>query len=121
MSGTSIPRVMDRDSCSVLTRLECSPEEGDGNDDECAMCGIGGELILCDGCPNAYHLACNKPPLEQIPEGVLLAPALFDRLGKLALRWPLHAHWPVGPRLQLQGNHYGLSWLQGTGTARRAR
>jgi hypothetical protein len=45
-------------------------EDDDGNDNECAMCLETGELILCDGCPNAYHLACNKPPLEQVPEGM---------------------------------------------------
>ncbi|XP_064869966.1 autoimmune regulator [Oncorhynchus nerka] len=39
------------------------------NDDECAVCKDGGELICCDGCPRAYHLTCLDPPLTTIPSG----------------------------------------------------
>ncbi|XP_030608776.1 autoimmune regulator [Archocentrus centrarchus] len=39
------------------------------NDDECALCKDGGELICCDGCPRAFHLACLVPPLTSIPSG----------------------------------------------------
>ncbi|XP_009885690.1 PREDICTED: autoimmune regulator-like, partial [Charadrius vociferus] len=39
------------------------------NEDECAVCGDGGELICCDGCPRAFHLACLVPPLPRVPSG----------------------------------------------------
>ncbi|XP_058890197.1 autoimmune regulator [Acipenser ruthenus] len=39
------------------------------NDDECAVCKDGGELICCDGCPKAFHLYCLVPPLTVIPSG----------------------------------------------------
>lgn len=40
---------------------------GQKNEDECAVCRDGGELICCDGCPRAFHLACLSPPLQEIP------------------------------------------------------
>ncbi|PON72950.1 Acyl-CoA N-acyltransferase [Parasponia andersonii] len=30
----------------------------DENDDVCAVCHYGGELVLCDTCPSAYHVSC---------------------------------------------------------------
>ncbi|XP_077995550.1 bromodomain adjacent to zinc finger domain protein 1A-like [Glandiceps talaboti] len=49
-----------------------SDEESDSEDshsDECAKCNKGGQLILCDNCPLAYHLKCANPPLKKIPSG----------------------------------------------------
>jgi hypothetical protein len=37
--------------------------------DYCEVCQQGGEIILCDTCPKAYHLVCLDPELEQAPEG----------------------------------------------------
>jgi chromodomain-helicase-DNA-binding protein 4 len=48
-------------------------EEGDGyetdHQDYCEVCQQGGEIILCDTCPRAYHLVCLEPELEEAPEG----------------------------------------------------
>ncbi|NXS50098.1 AIRE regulator, partial [Balaeniceps rex] len=46
---------------------DLAPQE---NEDECAVCGDGGELICCDGCPRAFHLACLVPPLPRVPSGM---------------------------------------------------
>ncbi|XP_069804984.1 chromodomain-helicase-DNA-binding protein 5 isoform X2 [Dendropsophus ebraccatus] len=52
-------------------RLEVG--EGDGyetdHQDYCEVCQQGGEIILCDTCPRAYHLVCLDPELEKAPEG----------------------------------------------------
>ena len=40
----------------------------------CETCGVGtwvvgNELLLCDGCPKAYHTQCLDQPLEGVPVG----------------------------------------------------
>ncbi|XVF08053.1 hypothetical protein REPUB_Repub06bG0192400 [Reevesia pubescens] len=37
------------------------------SDDMCAICGDAGDLLLCHGCPQAFHPACLN--LEHLPEG----------------------------------------------------
>ncbi|KAI4461491.1 chromodomain-helicase-dna-binding protein 3-related-related [Holotrichia oblita] len=44
-------------------------EEQYEHQDYCEVCQQGGEIILCDTCPRAYHLVCLDPELEDTPEG----------------------------------------------------
>ena len=52
-------------------------KKGNGEDDEydtnhqdfCEECHAGGDILLCDTCPKAYHLVCLDPPLDKPPEG----------------------------------------------------
>ncbi|XP_069502400.1 chromodomain-helicase-DNA-binding protein 3 isoform X4 [Ambystoma mexicanum] len=37
--------------------------------DYCEVCQQGGEIILCDTCPRAYHLVCLDPELDKAPMG----------------------------------------------------
>ncbi|RHN56522.1 putative histone acetyltransferase chromatin regulator PHD family [Medicago truncatula] len=43
------------------------------NDNICSVCNYGGELILCDQCPSAYHKNCLN--LEGIPDGDWFCPS----------------------------------------------
>ncbi|XP_008293082.1 transcription intermediary factor 1-alpha isoform X2 [Stegastes partitus] len=43
--------------------------EDDPNEDWCAVCQNGGELLCCDKCPKVFHLACHIPTLNESPSG----------------------------------------------------
>ncbi|KAM4617328.1 tripartite motif-containing protein 66 [Discoglossus pictus] len=39
------------------------------NEDFCAVCLNGGEMLCCDRCPKVYHLSCHVPALLSFPVG----------------------------------------------------
>ncbi|KAG9334932.1 hypothetical protein JZ751_006254 [Albula glossodonta] len=43
--------------------------EEDPNEDWCAVCQNGGELLCCDKCPKVFHLTCHIPTLPGSPSG----------------------------------------------------
>uniref|UniRef100_A0A803T662 RING-type E3 ubiquitin transferase n=1 Tax=Anolis carolinensis TaxID=28377 RepID=A0A803T662_ANOCA len=46
-----------------------SRKEDDPNEDWCAVCQNGGELLCCDRCPKVFHLSCHVPTLRNFPSG----------------------------------------------------
>ncbi|XP_041444883.1 chromodomain-helicase-DNA-binding protein 3-like isoform X2 [Xenopus laevis] len=57
----------------VAVAVEEGVSTGEGyetdHQDYCEVCQQGGEIILCDTCPRAYHLVCLEPELERAPQG----------------------------------------------------
>ena len=53
---------------SKETVIDDEAVDGDTNEDWCLVCRDGGDLLCCDFCPNAYHLQCHIPPLNEIPK-----------------------------------------------------
>mmetsp|Transcript_20130 Transcript_20130/g.26043 ORF Transcript_20130/g.26043 Transcript_20130/m.26043 type:complete len:165 (-) Transcript_20130:253-747(-) len=49
----------------------------EANFDDCAVCAIGGDLLCCDFCPEAFHLKCAG--LHRIPDGLWSCPACIAK------------------------------------------
>uniref|UniRef100_A0A7N8WYJ6 Chromodomain helicase DNA binding protein 4a n=1 Tax=Mastacembelus armatus TaxID=205130 RepID=A0A7N8WYJ6_9TELE len=68
----------DDGSMNSVSVSEGSNKDGDGyetdHQDYCEVCQQGGEIILCDTCPRAYHMVCLDPDMEKAPEGTWSCP-----------------------------------------------
>ena len=52
------------------------------NNEFCAVCKIGGNLLLCDNCIRSYHLECLKISEEDIPKGKWFCPLCTSKKDK---------------------------------------
>lgn len=77
-------------------------EEVDGyetdHQDYCEVCQQGGEIILCDTCPRAYHLVCLDPDLDRAPEGKWSCPHCVSSPvpASLGPQRPTYLFWGLG-------------------------
>ena len=51
-------RVDEFNAADFIKNYEAKTHKHDISDDVCYKCGKCGELVLCDGCPHAFHLLC---------------------------------------------------------------
>ncbi|ERN18627.1 hypothetical protein AMTR_s00065p00166550 [Amborella trichopoda] len=70
-------QMLDQSVLKDLRLKSCERKKADYNqcesDEICSICHYGGELVLCDCCPSAYHLACLH--LKDLPEGDWFCPS----------------------------------------------
>ncbi|CAH2220658.1 E3 ubiquitin- ligase TRIM33 isoform X1 [Pelobates cultripes] len=48
---------------------EGTNKDDDPNEDWCAVCQNGGDLLCCEKCPKVFHLTCHVPTLLSFPSG----------------------------------------------------
>ena len=55
----------------------------DGNFDMCSVCGVGGLLICCEACPQAYHREClgAQAPPDDDDDAAWFCPPCAEQLG----------------------------------------
>lgn len=99
--------------------------------DYCEVCQQGGEIILCDTCPRAYHLVCLEPELEEPPEGKWSCPHCVSALQAHSIRRLAPSPLRSDPsatlltaKLDSQGGYallgdVFLSWFSGNGHVER--
>uniref|UniRef100_A0A8R1I745 Uncharacterized protein n=1 Tax=Caenorhabditis japonica TaxID=281687 RepID=A0A8R1I745_CAEJA len=59
----------DLEAARAAKKAQKEKGEAVENQNHCEECRQGGELILCDTCPRAYHGICIDPDMEAPPEG----------------------------------------------------
>uniref|UniRef100_A0A8C6WLM7 E3 ubiquitin-protein ligase TRIM33 n=1 Tax=Neogobius melanostomus TaxID=47308 RepID=A0A8C6WLM7_9GOBI len=47
-------------------------KDDDPNEDWCAVCINGGDLLCCDRCPKVFHMRCHVPTIKIFPKGDFL-------------------------------------------------
>uniref|UniRef100_A0A8C5H4S0 RING-type E3 ubiquitin transferase n=1 Tax=Gouania willdenowi TaxID=441366 RepID=A0A8C5H4S0_GOUWI len=57
---------------SLVKTAESKGKEDDPNEDWCAVCINGGDLLCCDRCPKVFHMKCHVPTIKIFPKGDFL-------------------------------------------------
>uniref|UniRef100_A0A8C1HTH3 E3 ubiquitin-protein ligase TRIM33 n=1 Tax=Cyprinus carpio carpio TaxID=630221 RepID=A0A8C1HTH3_CYPCA len=68
-NGTTASNGSQQGSTANANSQTTAGKEDDPNEDWCAVCQNGGELLCCDRCPKVFHMTCHIPTLKSSPSG----------------------------------------------------
>jgi hypothetical protein len=88
-------------------------ETEDKDEDYCAICDDGGQLVCCDSCSRWFHLTCLDPPLLGPPSGDWFCPGC-EKTKKMTSREVLKASFDG------QASNKSITPTNGTSTTSRA-
>uniref|UniRef100_A0A668AB67 E3 ubiquitin-protein ligase TRIM33 n=1 Tax=Myripristis murdjan TaxID=586833 RepID=A0A668AB67_9TELE len=71
-NGNSDKRVETTEGGASAERGNSGEKEDDPNEDWCAVCINGGDLLCCDRCPKVFHMKCHVPTIKIFPKGDFL-------------------------------------------------
>lgn len=67
-------------SCAEVRKNKVVSAAEDKWESICGGCGLGGDLLCCEGCPKAYHVACAG--LYTLPKGDFYCVSCSERCPK---------------------------------------
>lgn len=62
------PQVHSSTDMQHMTEAAIENDKDDPNEDWCAVCLDGGELMCCDKCPKVFHQNCHIPNINSLPD-----------------------------------------------------
>ncbi|NWI13322.1 TIF1A factor, partial [Crypturellus soui] len=77
-------------------------KEDDPNEDWCAVCQNGGELLCCEKCPKVFHLSCHVPTLMNFPSGEWICTFCRD-LSKPEVEYDCDSSTQGSEKIKLEG------------------
>ncbi|XP_034027863.1 E3 ubiquitin-protein ligase TRIM33 isoform X3 [Thalassophryne amazonica] len=71
-NGNMDKRVGSSEGGTLAGNANPGEKEDDPNEDWCAVCINGGDLLCCDRCPKVFHMKCHVPTIKIFPKGDFL-------------------------------------------------
>lgn len=71
-NGNTDKRAETKEGGASAEKANPAQKDDDPNEDWCAVCINGGDLLCCDRCPKVFHMKCHVPTIKIFPKGDFL-------------------------------------------------